>query len=115
MAASSRAPWRQMCETRGVGQAAYHLGTIAAVPYASDVAVPYASDVKGRGNHETGTHGSFPKPTSTNRPAQALVCRPFSGQGSASSPTPAPVYLGTPTPWRLCRRERGARSVRVTW
>ena|SRR6476620_3509791 len=42
MAASSRAPWRQMCETRGVGQAAYHLGTIAAVPY--------ASDVKGRGN-----------------------------------------------------------------
>ena len=30
-----------MCETRGVGQA-YHLGTIAAVPY--------ASDVKGRGN-----------------------------------------------------------------
>ena len=23
-----------MCETRGVGQAAYHLGTIAAVPYA---------------------------------------------------------------------------------
>jgi len=25
------------------------------------------------------------------------------GQGSGSSPTPAPVSLGTPAPWRHCR------------